>query len=198
MKARVIKAGDERVVPAPLVDARARAAALVAEAEARAAALVSGAEAVREAARREGERAGREAGLAQASATIAAAAAAAARREAAAESDLRRLAVRIAEKLLGRELALSPGAVVDVVRAALAEAAGRRELLVRVHPEDLEAVAAARARLAAALAPATLAVRADPGVSRGGCLVDTEVGTIDARLEVQLAAIEQALLGAAP
>jgi flagellar biosynthesis/type III secretory pathway protein FliH len=183
---RVIKAGPaSAVVPAPVADARAQAAAILASAEA-----------AREEARRAGFAAGRDEGLATTTALLAAARAAEAGRVAAAEAELRRLAVRIAEKILARELALGPDAVVDVVRAALAAAAERRQLVVRVHPDDVAAVEAARARLAAAHAPhAVLAVRADPQVGRGGCLVDTEVGTIDARLDVQLAAIEQALLG---
>ncbi len=182
---RVIKAGGERVVPAEIFDARARAVEIVA-----------GAEAVREAARRAGHEAGRQEGLAEVTALLARARAAEGARAAGADAELRRLAVRIAEKILARELALSADAVVDVVRAALAAAAQRRELAIRVHPDDVPAVAAARARLGAALTErAELSVRPDPMVGRGGCLIDTEVGTIDARLDVQLAAIERALLG---
>ena len=106
---RVIKAGGERVVPAPVVDARARAAAIVASAEA-----------VREAARQDGFAAGRQDGLASATELLVRARAAAAAHAAGAETELRRLAVRIAEKILARELALASEAVVDVVRAALA------------------------------------------------------------------------------
>ena len=175
---RVIKAGGERVVPAEVASARTRAAAIVA-----------GAEAAREAARREGFEAGRQEGLAQVTELLARARAATSEQTAAAENDLRTLAVRIAEKILARELALAPGAVVDIVRAALAAAANRTPLVVRVHPDDVEIVRAARPELT---------VHAEPAVARGGCLVDTEVGTIDARLDVQLAAIERALRAARP
>ncbi len=114
----------------------------------------------------------------------------------ASEAELRRLAVRIAEKVLGRELALSADAVVDVVRTALHAARSRREITVRVSPEDLEAVRAGRPRLLEVLSRhPELVIRGDESVTRGGCLIDTEVGTIDARLEVQLAAIERALCG---
>jgi flagellar biosynthesis/type III secretory pathway protein FliH len=175
---RLVRAGGERVVPAEVVDARTRAAAIVASAEA-----------AREAARREGVEAGRQEGLAQVTELLERARAAASAHADAAEGDLRTLAVRIAEKILARELALSPAAVVDVVRAALAAAAHRTPLVVRVHPDDVAAVRAARPELD---------VHADPSIGRGGCLVDTEVGTIDARLDVQLAAIERALRAGRP
>jgi flagellar biosynthesis/type III secretory pathway protein FliH len=35
--------------------------------------------------------------------------------------------------------------------------------------------------------------RADDRVSRGGCILETPLGIVDARLEVQLAALERAL-----
>jgi flagellar biosynthesis/type III secretory pathway protein FliH len=184
--ARIIKAGPNQVViPAPVASAKAQAEAIVASAEA-----------VREAARQEGYAAGREAGLASVTALLAAARAEVDRRAQGAEAELRRLAVRIAEKILARTLALGPDAVVDVVRGALAAAAERRDLVVRVHPDDVAVVVEARERLlAGAAARAHLAVRADATVGRGGCIVETEVGSIDARLDVQLAAIERALLG---
>jgi len=33
----------------------------------------------------------------------------------------------------------------------------------------------------------------DPSVARGGCIVDTDLGRFDARLDVQLRAVERAL-----
>ena len=38
-------------------------------------------------------------------------------------------------------------------------------------------------------------LRVDAQVGRGGCIVETELATIDARLNVQLDAIERALRG---
>lgn len=173
---RILK--GERVVPGEVFDAQRDAPR------------------IREEARREGFEVGRQEGLAAVTELLARARAAATRREEEAEPELRRLAVAIAEKILGRELALSSEAVVDVVRTALRAARARREITIRVHPDDVSAVLAARERLARELArPADLAVIADGEVGRGGCVIDTEVGAIDARLEVQLAAIERALVG---
>lgn len=189
---RVIKASQnrERVVPAEAYDARVAARRLLADAEAQV-------DAARQQARREGHDAGRAEGLAAVTELLVAARAAAGRREDEAGPELRRLAVRIAEKILGRELAASPEAtVVDLVRTALETARARRQLVVKVHPDDAAAVTEARPRLAAALAAnAVLTVRPDATIPRGGCQIDTEVGTIDARLDAQLAAIERALIG---
>ena len=177
-----------RVVPAVVVDA-CEAARLIRD----------GAHAAVEAACAEGRangfEAGREDGLARTTEVVARAHAAAARRLEEQEPALTRLAVRIAERILGRELALAPEGVVDIVRAAVAAARAQHTLVVRVHPDDQAAVEAVREELLAQQAfGATLVVSADATIPQGGCVIDTEVGTVDARLEVQLAAIERALL----
>jgi type III secretion protein L len=181
------QAAGGRVVPSAVYEAHEEARGIVEAAQAEARRIV-------EEARREGFAAGREEGLASLTELVLAARVEATRRAAETEPELRRLAVRIAEKILGEALRLDPEQVVSIVRGALAAARGRRELSIRVHPDDLEAVTRARPRLAEALSrQAEVALRADASVPRGGCLVDSEVGTIDARLDVQLAAIERAL-----
>jgi flagellar biosynthesis/type III secretory pathway protein FliH len=110
--------------------------------------------------------------------------------------ELRVLAVRIAEKILGRELALSPEAVVDIARQALTAAGTARQVTIRCHPDDLAALERGRPRLLERASRAqVLQLRADPNVHRGGCIVETELATIDARLSTQLDAVERALRG---
>jgi type III secretion protein L len=185
------------VIPAEVHDAHREAERLKAEARAEAARIVAGAAAAREAARREGQAAGREEGLAEVTGLLVRARATAAAARAEAAADLRTLAVRIAEKVVGRALAAGPELAADYCAAALAAARHQREITLRVHPDDLAAVEAARPQLRALLARAPdLAVRADASVARGGCLVETEAGVIDARLETQLDAIERALAAA--
>jgi flagellar biosynthesis/type III secretory pathway protein FliH len=140
------------------------------------------AERLREEARREGLDAGRQEGLAAVTEKLLRAAAAAERRATAGEDMLVRLAVRIAEKILRRQLDLTPEAVRDVARAALAAARARDKLTLHVHPDDV-----------ALVAPLGVSVVADVAVSRGGCIVETDLGRFDARLETQLVAIERGL-----
>jgi len=182
------------VIPAEVHDAHREAQRLIAEARAEAARVVADADAAREAARREGRERGREEAFAEVTALLVRARTLAAAARTAAAADLRTLAVRIAEKVLGRALQAAPELAGDLCAAALEAARHQREITLRVHPDDLAAVAAARPRLQDLLVRAPdLALRADPAVGRGGCVVETEVGVIDARLETQLAAIERAL-----
>lgn len=140
------------------------------------------AERIRADARRDGLDAGRQEGLAAVTEKLLRAAVDAERRAAAGEDALVRLAVRIAEKILRRQLDLTPDAVRDVARAALAAARARDKLTLHVHPDDADLVA-----------PLGVPVVVDGGVARGGCIVETDLGRFDARLETQLGAIARAL-----
>lgn len=199
---RVLKGGAAaggRRIEAEVFDAAARARELVARAEAEATAIRAVAEADAARVRAEADALGRAEGLARAAATLVEAARARDRRLAAVEREVLALAVEVARKILGRELALAPGAVLDVVREALAAARDRREVALRVNPADATAVRAGADALARTLARAEgLAVREDPAVPAGGVVVETEAGLLDARLETQLALLRAALEEAAP
>lgn len=110
------------------------------------------------------------------------------------EKDLLRLAVRLAEKIIGREIKRDDKAIIDVVSAALQNARQQEKLTVRVNPADLPNVENSVEKFSSSGRVRFVDFTADPRVSVGGCLIESEVGTIDARLETQLRVLERALL----
>jgi type III secretion protein L len=190
-----------RVVPAPILDARAQASAIQTAARAQADALLESARAEVEDLRAEARRTGMAVGRAEAAAEMTTmlveARAEVERLRAAAVPAARMLAVRMAERIVGRAVELDPSTLADIAASAL-DAARVREgvVLLRVHPDDRDALETARPALAARLAAAVeLRLVADPAVSRMGCIVETPVGRLDARLETQLQALERAAFG---
>ncbi len=115
--------------------------------------------------------------------------------EAQAEPQLRDLAVAIARKIIGKELEFHPEAVVDIVKAALAEKARlRREIFLRVNPADLQFIRDKKPDLLDVLSRAKeIGIREDPDVARHGVIIETDAGTIDAQLETQLEVFERVL-----
>lgn len=98
------------------------------------------------------------------------------------------------EKILGEELQQNPSAILGVVRNALSHARQQREILVRVNPSDQDVLQKNRNKLLEILARAqSVEIREDASISRGGCVVVTELGTIEANLERQLHALATAL-----
>ena len=85
------------------------------------------------------------------------------------------------------KLETDDGIVLEVVREALSQAAGANQVTVRVSPADEPLVREAQQQLLTAAGPVDdLQILADEQVLRGGCLVETERGRFDARVDSQL------------
>lgn len=189
--------GFGRVVPKESLDARAEAAAVLTAARAEAEQIRADADAVRAEAMDQGLEAGRAAGLAEMAVWIAAARADEERRLEAARPLALTLAIKMAERIIGRAVAVAPELMADIVGEALAACRSRAgAVTVRVHSDDLPAVAARQGELAAkAPGASSIALVADDNVGRHGCVIETAQGRVDARLDSQLAALERALAG---
>lgn len=113
-----------------------------------------------------------------------------------AELTVVRLAYEIAKKILHREVAESSDVIVYVVREALRRIADHDKIVLRVHPEDARVLREATELQRELFQTfASVDIREDEDVSKGGCLVETSTGLIDATLETQLAEVEAALFG---
>lgn len=99
------------------------------------------------------------------------------------------------QKLAGAEL-VRPEAVLGVVLEVLARLKDQRELTILVNAQDLPQLEAAEPQLAAALGTRRWTITADPRISLGGCLVESTLGTLDGRLEVQLRELYRTLSAA--
>lgn len=112
------------------------------------------------------------------------------------EHDLVRLAVRIAEKIIGEQLRTEPGSITQIVANALGGVRHQREIFLRVNPEDFETIRDHKYLLLEQLSRAQdIDIRPDLAVPRGGCRIESETGVIEATLEKQLESIQKILLG---
>ncbi|HZY04566.1 MAG TPA: FliH/SctL family protein [Anaeromyxobacteraceae bacterium] len=183
-----------RRVPSEVLSAASRARDVLERARAEAGAVLEAAGRERERVLAEAEEAGHRAGLARAAAALARGAAERDRLLRAAAEDLVRLAVEIARAVLAREVERD-GSIEAVAARALEAVRQRREVTVRVHPGDAPALRREAGRLGGLVARApALAIREDAAVGRGGLVVETEAGTLDARIETRLQAVEEALM----
>jgi flagellar biosynthesis/type III secretory pathway protein FliH len=109
------------------------------------------------------------------------------------ESDLVQLALAVARKIVGHEVSIGPEAVGRIIRQALdrVEHAGR--ITIKLNPADLELLAEIKPQLLSGLPEAgRAAFEADAGIARGGCLIETDGGEVDARIERQFKVVEEA------
>ena len=108
-----------------------------------------------------------------------------------AEREVVRLAIAIAEKIVRREVRLDPEIVQPLVHVALGRAAGKSPVTLCVHPDDYRTLLPGSAELSQSEGR-DVALVADRTVERGGCLIRTDCGDIDARIEEQFRELERA------
>jgi len=178
----------EPIAP-PVAPADQAAAVMDVLAEARAEADM-----LREAARAEGYAAGQAEAMASLEPALAALGGAveAVRAEQADHADaLERRAVELglalASKIIAGTIAVEPERVVDAVQGALRGIVERERITVLVNPDDMEIVSGAIEGVKASLGGIEhCVVEAERRVARGGCIVRTPVGDIDARVDTKL------------
>jgi flagellar assembly protein FliH len=97
------------------------------------------------------------------------------------------LGLFLAEKVIGAAIAVEPDRVVEAVRGALRGIVERERVTVLVHPDDLELVRDAMDEVRGSLGGIEhCEVQAERRVSRGGAIVRTPDGDVDARVETKL------------
>lgn len=148
----------------------------------------------------QGERAGTEAGAARADAML--------RRLAETLDELQRLradlvrrterevvelSLAITRKILQREAAIDRELLVAMARVALDRLTDATAASIRLHPDDYATAMAGRGP--SPVTPHGVQILADPSVRRGGCVVRSDVGSVDVGVAAQLDEITRSLLG---
>ncbi|MDH7481902.1 MAG: FliH/SctL family protein [Armatimonadota bacterium] len=114
------------------------------------------------------------------------------------EPELLKLAVEIAEKIIRHELAENNKYVLSTVKTALYQLRDRREIKIRVNPNDYELVRSHKDELVCSFDGVhELEIIEDRRVDQGGCVIESANGELDARIATQLAEVERALMEAA-
>lgn len=92
-------------------------------------------------------------------------------------------ATSLARQIVRTELELRPALIESVAREATeALLLSARHITLRVHPDDQPLVAQGAADVLAARGARLIA---DPAIARGGCLVESDIGVLDATLQAR-------------
>lgn len=114
-----------------------------------------------------------------------------------AENEMVELVINVAEMALGDQIEKNPGLIRHVIRSAVLKLQSREQMTIRVNPMDLAEAEKARPDISKEVEDIEkVSFKGDPLVSRGGCVLETNMGSIDARVETQLEAMRESLLAA--
>jgi flagellar assembly protein FliH len=106
------------------------------------------------------------------------------------------LAVKIAERIVRREIQRQPSITLTYVREALEMCAAAPQVRVLLHPDDAQSLGQSARQIVHEIMPAAHAeIIGDDSITLGGCRIETRHGEIDQRIETQLQRIEAELKG---
>jgi type III secretion protein L len=102
------------------------------------------------------------------------------------EKDIIELALKVAAKIIGRDLQRDPEIITEICATATESARAAKAMILRVNPKDGALLREKKPKLMEQIGRTLeLAIRDDADVEPGGCLIQTEFGTIDAQLKTQ-------------
>jgi type III secretion system HrpE/YscL family protein len=104
-----------------------------------------------------------------------------------------KLAIAIAPTVIEEHLRLSPDSVKKIARKALQESIVGDSVTIVVNPEDRKALESIHTELKRLASGAAVAIESDSSLSRGGCLIKTDFGEVDASVEALIDAIASKL-----
>jgi len=110
------------------------------------------------------------------------------------EQDLIKLVYEIAKRVVHREVSIDREIVVTMIRVALQRISSDTVATVHVHQDDFNAIESRRHEFLSG-DNGIINVVSDRSISRGGCLIETKFGQVDARIEEQFKEIERAFSG---
>ena len=112
------------------------------------------------------------------------------------ESDMVRLVMAVAKKVIASELTTNPDIIINVLRESISYLDKPDNIMVYVNPRDLERlldVTKTETFFDIGTNDVNLNFQGDDRISPGGCSLESEGGSVDTRLETRIAAVEQAL-----
>jgi flagellar assembly protein FliH len=113
------------------------------------------------------------------------------------EPELLKLAVTIAEKIIGEELKTDALCQLQIVREALTRTTTANKIIIRIHSDDLQIVHDNLTLLQSSFSePKPIEVKEDCSITRGSCFVETDHGNLDVRIKSQLEQIMNELFKA--
>lgn len=100
-----------------------------------------------------------------------------------------RLGIAVCSSIIGEQVHIDPNVIAKIARKALKESVVGDTVTLVVNPADEPAVAAIRTDLKKISGGAEVAFEVDPGITRGGCIIRTEFGEVDATVEALVESI---------
>jgi flagellar assembly protein FliH len=109
------------------------------------------------------------------------------------EKEVVSLAMGIATKIVGHEVTINKNVILNVLKQALKKIVDSDQIKIRVNPYDLQFLKTQNHQFAHLIDNmGSVSFEADETILTGGCLIETNSGDIDARIDKQIEAVDEA------
>jgi type III secretion protein L len=103
------------------------------------------------------------------------------------------VALKAAKKIVGAELAIKEDAIIDIVMSTLKTVAQHKRIVIYVSKQDYEVLEGAKSKLKDVFEQLeSLSIRERDEIEKGGCIIETEIGIINAQLQNRWKTLEAA------
>jgi len=103
------------------------------------------------------------------------------------------VALKAAKKIVGRELELSENAIVDIVATNLKAVTQHKKITIYVNKKELDLIEKNKQRLRDLFENLeSLSIRPRDDIAPGGCIIETEIGIINAQMDHRWKVLEKA------
>ena len=103
------------------------------------------------------------------------------------------VALKAAKKIVGKEIELSEDAIVDIVASNLKAVTQHKKITIYVNKKDLDILEKNKQKLRDLFEHLeSLSIRARDDIASGGCMIETEIGIINAQMEHRWKVLEKA------
>jgi len=103
------------------------------------------------------------------------------------------LALAISSFVIGKQVELDPSTVKGIALKAIQESVIGESAQIRVHPDDKKSIQEFIEELRRLAGGAAISIDTDGSMTRGGCVVQTEFGEVDASIEALISAVSSRL-----
>jgi flagellar assembly protein FliH len=108
--------------------------------------------------------------------------------------DILRFALAVAGKIVKTEILTNPRCIIENAVDALGRSQGVTRAVIRVNPRDIEFLTEAMSELKERSDDVNIVIQEDASIDRGGCILETQNGSVDARVGVKMREIANELL----
>lgn len=104
-----------------------------------------------------------------------------------------KLAIGIASAIIEEHVSVKPDTAAALARNAIRQSVVGATVTIAVHPADVEALEKLSPEFQRLAEGASIAIEKNPLLARGGCIVKTEFGEVDASIETLVSSIAERL-----